>query len=194
MKIKQECLAFASKIEFSLNRIEWFNIESVRENLREIIHSARNAMCILQPGSDPYKGFEMIVTLASEEIAWFSIPFMIAYKERVQQLCLYFSGKRDWSDELLIKHPCVDAICQEAYKRVERSLGLMPVQNIWLNGWEQRDAVHKATGLLAAAQKVIREKLDEVSVHPCDVNDDSVRAKSLVEPYLSLYNAIKVSI
>lgn len=40
-----------------------------------------------------------------------------------------------------------------------------------------------------AAKAVLREALDAVDVHPCDVNDDAVRAKGLYGPMADLYAA-----
>lgn len=44
--------------------------------------------------------------------------------------------------------------------------------------------------LEAAASLVLRDALDGVPVHPCDENDDAVRAKGLPEPMASLYAAM----
>lgn len=44
--------------------------------------------------------------------------------------------------------------------------------------------------LINAAHEVLREALDNVSVHPCDVNDDVVRAKGLYGPVAKLYQAL----
>jgi hypothetical protein len=44
--------------------------------------------------------------------------------------------------------------------------------------------------LEAAARLVLREALDDVPVHPCDVEDDAVRAKGLPEPMANLYAAV----
>ncbi len=47
--------------------------------------------------------------------------------------------------------------------------------------------------LIAAARAVVREALDAVSVHPCDVNDDAVRAAGLYGPMADLYAALAAS-
>ncbi len=47
-----------------------------------------------------------------------------------------------------------------------------------------------APDLIAAAQAVVRAALDAVEVHPCDVGDDSVRAKFLIGPMAALHSAL----
>lgn len=45
------------------------------------------------------------------------------------------------------------------------------------------------SALNKAAKAVLREALDAVDVHPCDVHDDAVRAKGLCGPMADLYAA-----
>ncbi|OFJ47871.1 hypothetical protein BA896_001515 [Janthinobacterium lividum] len=45
------------------------------------------------------------------------------------------------------------------------------------------------SALNKAAKAVLREALDAVDVHPCDVHDDAVRAKGLFGPMADLYAA-----
>jgi hypothetical protein len=79
------------------------------------------------------------------------------------------------------------------------------------NKWKENEAWHKAASpeafsellterdeliaeverLRVAANAVVREALDNVSVHPCDYNDDSVRAKSLYGAMADLYAATR---
>lgn len=42
-----------------------------------------------------------------------------------------------------------------------------------------------------AAEKLVRHHLDEVEVHPCDVNDDDVRARQCLMEVQSLHQALK---
>lgn len=44
-----------------------------------------------------------------------------------------------------------------------------------------------------AAQAVVREALDRVTVHPCDEHNDEVRSNALVGPMADLYRALKSS-
>lgn len=45
--------------------------------------------------------------------------------------------------------------------------------------------------LKSLAQKTVREALEYADVHPCDVNDDEVKARYLSENMRALYEAIK---
>lgn len=44
--------------------------------------------------------------------------------------------------------------------------------------------------IVAAAQAVVRQALDDVSVHPCDYHDDAVRARLLHGPVSDLHAAL----
>ena len=47
--------------------------------------------------------------------------------------------------------------------------------------------------IIAAARNVVRDALDDVVVHPCDVHNDDVKATRLAEPMLALYLALKTA-
>ncbi|MYM92532.1 hypothetical protein [Duganella vulcania] len=49
----------------------------------------------------------------------------------------------------------------------------------------------RVEALERAAAAVLRNALDAVEVHPCDVHDDAVRAKGLRGPMADLYAAVK---
>src|SRR5471030_1432361 len=46
------------------------------------------------------------------------------------------------------------------------------------------------SALVNAARAVLRDALDAVEVHPCDVHDDAARAKGLIDPMATLYFAL----
>lgn len=48
--------------------------------------------------------------------------------------------------------------------------------------------------LILAAQAVVRDALEQVEVHPCDENDDTVRANGLYGSIRALYAAISQEI
>lgn len=47
--------------------------------------------------------------------------------------------------------------------------------------------------IIAAARDVIRDALDDVVVHPCDVHNDDVKAAHFAEPMRALYLALKTA-
>jgi hypothetical protein len=47
--------------------------------------------------------------------------------------------------------------------------------------------------IIAAAEVVVREALDSVTVHPCDEHNDDVRADHVVDPMRALYLALKTA-
>ena len=47
--------------------------------------------------------------------------------------------------------------------------------------------------IIAAARNVVRDALDDVVVHPCDVHNDDVKATRLAEPMRALYLALKTA-
>lgn len=56
-------------------------------------------------------------------------------------------------------------------------------------GWQARAALaaNVPADLIDAARKVVREALDSVAVHPCDENNDTVRARGLIGPVSELH-------
>ncbi|KWF90343.1 hypothetical protein WL95_27320 [Burkholderia cepacia] len=48
-----------------------------------------------------------------------------------------------------------------------------------------------AEAVIEAARAVLREELDDVTVHPCDQHDDDVKARRLPEHMQALYRALK---
>lgn len=51
--------------------------------------------------------------------------------------------------------------------------------------------VRRIEELEAATRAVLREALDRVPVHPCDDEDDAVRAKGLYGPEAALYAVVQ---
>ena len=49
----------------------------------------------------------------------------------------------------------------------------------------------RVNAIEAAALEVLRDALDNVEVHPCDQNNDDIKAKQLSEPLQKLYRALK---
>ncbi|WP_217589817.1 hypothetical protein [Burkholderia sp. GbtcB21] len=48
--------------------------------------------------------------------------------------------------------------------------------------------------VITAAQRVVRDALDDVRVHPCDEHNDEMRANGLSELMYGLYAALKTAI
>lgn len=63
--------------------------------------------------------------------------------------------------------------------------------------WDGFVAARRTTpdreAIIAAARDVVRDALDDVSVHPCDVHNDDVKAARLSEPMRALYSALKAA-
>lgn len=60
-----------------------------------------------------------------------------------------------------------------------------------MSNTEVRPLYTAAPALTEAAEEVLREALDSVEVHPCDVNNDAVRARGLVGSMQRLYSALR---
>lgn len=52
-------------------------------------------------------------------------------------------------------------------------------------------SLDKPRGLLTAAEAVLRMHLDNVEVHPCDQNDDGIRAQHCVPEIQELFKAVQ---
>jgi len=59
---------------------------------------------------------------------------------------------------------------------------------------ENRRTTPDREAIIAAAKVVVREALDDVDVHPCDVHNDDVRANCLAESMRALYLALKTAL
>lgn len=85
---------------------------------------------------------------------------------------------------LLSKHCVADLKDGKPATLAERIEELWSWHEPYTQGWET-DKI-----LVGAAQAVVRQALDDVSVHPCDYHDDAVRAKLLHGPVLSLHTVL----
>jgi hypothetical protein len=66
--------------------------------------------------------------------------------------------------------------------------------NTALDAWQAaRRTTPDREAIIAAAEVVVREALDSVTVHPCDEHNDDVRADHVVGPMRALYLALKTA-
>jgi hypothetical protein len=93
----------------------------------------------------------------------------------------------DWSKLTMLTPACPHGVATMMPQRMGSYVLLSEVKALLSSTAQPLQQEGGKEALIQAVDAVLRDALDAVTVHPCDVNDDKVRAQQLIGPMADLY-------